>query len=381
MTSTIQPGGTIGVLGGGQLGRMLAFAARRMGYRVHVLAPGRDNPAGQVAEMAIDAEYLPKLVETFARGVDVVTFEFENVPAEAVEAAAASAPVHPSAEVLRTTQDRGREKAFLRLGGMPAVDFDEADTAEGCRAAVEALGTPAVVKSCGFGYDGKGQAVARTADEAADAWSAVGGGQVVVERWLDLAMEVSVVAARSAAGEFVHYGVLENAHERHILDLTVTDAPLSAAQKREALEIAHAVGDGLNIVGTYCVEFFVTGDDRLLVNEIAPRPHNSGHLTIEAAATSQFEQQLRAVCGLPLGSTEWHAPAAMANLLGDLWADGVPAWDQALAVPGVTLHLYGKREPRMGRKMGHLTAVGGSREEAAERVVEARRRLAGHVVS
>ena len=381
MTSIIQPGGTIGILGGGQLGRMLALAARRMGYRVHVLAPGRDNPAGQVAEMAIDAEYLPKLVETFARGVDVVTFEFENVPAEAVEAAAASAPVHPSPEVLRTTQDRGREKAFLRLGGMPVVDFDEADTAEGCRAAVEALGAPAVIKSRGFGYDGKGQAVAHSADEAEAAWQAVGGGPVVVEQWLDLAMEVSVVAARSADGEFVHYGVLENVHESHILDLTVAEAPLSPAQVREALEIAHAVGDGLKIVGTYCVEFFVTGDDRLLVNEIAPRPHNSGHLTIEAAATSQFEQQLRAVCGLPLGATDWHAPAAMANLLGDLWADGTPAWDQALAVPGVTLHLYGKREPRYGRKMGHLTAVGGDRKEAARRALEARRRLVGHVVS
>jgi 5-(carboxyamino)imidazole ribonucleotide synthase len=373
----LPPGITIGVLGSGQLGRMLALAARRMGYGVHIFSPGRDSPAGRVADHEWSAPYGDlDAARRFARGVDVVTLEFENIPAETVEEISSLAPVRPGLRALQTTQNRLREKEFLRRAGFPVAPFRAVPDRASLDAAVGEVGVPAVLKTAGFGYDGKGQTRITAPEDAGAAWNALGGG-AVLEAWVDFEMELSVVAARGLDGSFAHYGAVSNTHSRHILDLTVAPAGVPPGVEGEAAEIAAGVFRELGIVGTACVEFFLMGDGGLLVNEIAPRPHNSGHWTIEGAATSQFEQQLRSVCGLPLGSTHRPEPAAMANLLGDLWAEGEPDWPAALAVPGASLHLYGKGEPRPGRKMGHVTAPAPTPEEATRRVLEARASLTG----
>ena len=377
MSGSVLPGSTVGVLGGGQLGRMLALAARRMGYRVHVFSPDSDSPTGQVADGEWSAAYDDlEAVGEFARGVDVVTLEFENIPAATVEAASDVVPVRPGWKALHTAQNRLREKTFLRDGGFPVAPFREVPERAALDGALQEIGVPAVLKTAGFGYDGKGQSKIVAEEDADEAWNAL-GGEAVLESWVDFEKEVSVVAARGLDGSFVHYGAVENTHRNHILDVTVAPADVPPEVEREAVEIAQGIFEELEIVGTACVEFFVTGDGKLLVNEIAPRPHNSGHWTIEGAATSQFEQQLRAVCGLPLGSTERTRPAAMANLLGDLWTDGEPDWKAVCSLPEVKLHLYGKAEARPGRKMGHLTAVAESAEVAVEKVREARDVLAG----
>ncbi len=374
----ISPGSTIGVLGSGQLGRMFAIAARRMGYRVHTLSPDYDTPTGQVADREVQAAYDDlDAVRDFARGVDVVTFEFENVSADATEAAAAHAPVRPAGAVLHTTQNRLREKGFLAGAGIPVAPFAPVRSLAELDAALAALGTPAVLKTAGWGYDGKGQVKIADPREAAAAWQAIGGQEAILEAFVDFDREVSVVAARGLDGSFAHFGVIENRHHRHILDVSIAPAAVPPGVEREAVEIARGILEGLDVVGVLCVEMFLTRDGRLLVNELAPRPHNSGHLTFDACVTSQFEQQLRAICGLPLGSTELLRPAAMANLLGDLWTDGVPDWAAACAFPDVKLHLYGKATARPGRKMGHLTALAGTGEEAVEKVVAARSALTG----
>ena len=369
----ILPGATVGVLGSGQLGRMFAIAARRMGYRVHTFSPDSDTPTGQVADREYEHAYDDlDAVREFARGVAVVTFEFENVPAAAVEAAAALAPVRPSGSVLYTTQHRLREKTFLSSRGFPVAPFRHVRSPEDLGAALAEVGLPAVLKTAGFGYDGKGQTRLDAIEDASSAFEALGGREGVVEAFVDFEREVSVVAARGLGGEFAHYGVVENTHSRHILDLSVAPARLEEKVAREAVEIARAVLEELGVVGVTCVEFFLTRSGKLLVNELAPRPHNSGHFTFDACLTSQFEQQLRAVCDLPLGSTELLRPAAMANLLGDLWQGGEPDWRAAAAFPNVKLHLYGKLDARRGRKMGHLTALAQTPEEAARSALAAR---------
>ncbi|MDX2154331.1 MAG: 5-(carboxyamino)imidazole ribonucleotide synthase [Bryobacteraceae bacterium] len=375
MSRAILPGAAIGVLGSGQLGRMFAIAARRMGYRVHTLSPDRDTPTGQVADVEIEASYddLDRVRE-FARAVDVVTYEFENVPLATAEAAAESTPVRPAGRVLHTTQQRLREKTFLRKAGLAVAPFREVHSLEELRTALADIGTPAVLKSADFGYDGKGQAKIEVAGQAEAAWHAVGAREAVLERFIQFDCEVSVVAARGVDGAFVDYGVVENRHTRHILDVTIAPAAVSSRVAAQAVEMARTVLEQLDVVGVLCVEFFLRGEE-LLINELAPRPHNSGHFTFDACVTSQFEQQLRAVCGLPLGSTEQLRPAAMANLLGDLWVNGEPDWAAAAAMPDVKLHLYGKTEARPGRKMGHLTAFAGTAREAAQRVLDARGRL------
>lgn len=379
MTQTHQvtpPGSTVGVLGSGQLGRMFAIAARRMGYRVHTLSPDYDTPTGQVADREIRAGYDDlDAVREFARGVDVVTFEFENVSAAATEAAAAHAPVRPAGSVLHTTQHRLREKGFLAGAGFPVAPFAAVRSLPELQAALAGIGAPAVLKTAGWGYDGKGQVKINLPGEAAAAWQAIGEQEAVLEAFVDFDREVSVVAARGLDGSFAHFGVIENRHRHHILDVSTAPARVPAGVEREAVGIARGILEGLNVVGVLAVEMFLTRDGRLLVNELAPRPHNSGHLTFDACVTSQFEQQLRAICGLPLGSTELLRPAAMANLLGDLWAGGDPDWAAACRFPDVKLHLYGKATARPGRKMGHLTALGGTVEEAMERVVAARAAL------
>ena len=361
MKSPVLPGATIGVLGSGQLGRMFAIAARRMGYRVHTLSPDEDTPTGQVADLEINAAYDDLgAVRRFASNVSVVTFEFENVPAATAAAAAEKAPVRPGGEVLHVTQHRLREKTFLETHGFPVTRFRAVRSVSD----MGGFPLPAILKTAGFGYDGKGQFRISQPSDFAAAWHALGGQEAVLEQVVDFECEFSVVAARSADGAFAHYQPSRNDHVHGILDVSVAPAGLPPSVEREAIEIARGVMEELKVTGVLCVEFFLTRGGRLLVNELAPRPHNSGHLTIDSCVTSQFEQQLRAVCGLPLGSTAMLRPAAMVNLLGDLWNGGEPAWAAACGVPAAKIHLYGKLEPRPGRKMGHITATAESPAQA-----------------
>ena len=373
----ILPGATIGVFGSGQLGRMMALAGRALGYRIAVYSPESDSPAGQIADLEVAAAYDDEgQVRDFVRRVAVVTFEFENVPARIAEIAAEEGiPVRPGGHVLHTAQQRGREKQFFADAGLPVPRFAHVASLTDLHTALARIGTPAVLKTAAFGYDGKGQTRIDTPDQAAAAWSAIDGQPAVLEEFVPFEMELSVVIARGCDGSFAHYGAVENIHRDHILDLSIAPARVAPSVAAEAVELAHTVVDKLGVVGVLCVEFFLTTDGRLLINEMAPRPHNSGHWTIDAAVAGQFEQQVRAVCGLPLGATEQLRPAAMANLLGDLWAAGEPDWAAALAVPGVELHLYGKRQPRPGRKMGHMTAVAANIDVARANVQAARAAL------
>ena len=376
MIQPILPGAAIGVLGSGQLGRMFAIAARRMGYRVHTFSPDQDTPTGQIADVEVVAPYDDlDAVESFARSVAVVTFEFENVPAPTAQAANRAAPVRPDGAILHTTQQRIREKRFLTKTGLPITPYREVRSLDHLHQALNDLGYPAVLKTAAFGYDGKGQFKIDSPERVQEAWSAVGHQESVLEAFVDLQCEISVVAARGDDGQFVHYGAIENQHSRHILDLSIAPARVTPEIANRAVEMSRTVLDQLGVVGVLCVEFFVTRDGQLMINELAPRPHNSGHLTVDACVTSQFEQQLRAVCGLPLGSSAMHRPAAMANLLGDIWSTGEPNWPAACAFPDVKLHLYGKLEPRPSRKMGHLTALNHAAEEAYRTVVKARKAL------
>ena len=369
----ILPGATIGVLGSGQLGRMFALAARRLGYRIHVFSPERDTPAGQVSDLEVVAGYddLDAIAE-FADGVDVVTFEFENVPAAAAEVAVQFAPVRPSGAALHIAQQRAREKGYLADHGFPVTPFAHIRSEADLDAALETIGTPGILKTASFGYDGKGQTRVASADAARAAWTAMSKREAVLEKFIPFEREVSTIVARGVGGWVVNFGLIENAHANHILDVSMHPASVPPAVEARATEIARGVAESLDLVGLLCIEFFLTPDGELLINELAPRPHNSGHLTIDACMTSQFEQHVRAICGLPPGAVEPLRPSAMANLLGDLWADGEPDWAAACAMPGVHLHLYGKAEPRAGRKMGHLTALAADTRSARRLAVAAR---------
>lgn len=379
--TAILPNSTIGVFGSGQLGRMFAIEARKLGYRVHTFSPESDTPTGQVADIETTASYKDlDAVRTFARSVDVITFEFENVPSETVAAAAESTPVNPKGEILHTTQNRLREKIFLSTNGFPVTPYRRIKVIDDLFRAANEIGMPAVLKTAGFGYDGKGQAKIMEPHDIDSAYAAMNGQDAILEGFVDFEKEVSVVCARDQKGNFVHYGVIENEHASHILDLSLAPAGIADSVQIEAVEIARSIAQTMDYVGTLCIEFFLTKDGKLLVNELAPRPHNSGHLTFDACVTSQFEQQVRAVCGLPLGSTEFYGSAAMANLLGDLWQNGEPDWAAALSDAAIKLHLYGKAEAKPGRKMGHLTAMAATAQEAARLVREARSRLARQMV-
>ena len=374
----ILPGATLGVLGSGQLGRMFTIAARRLGYRVHIFSPDSDTPAGQVGDVERVAAYEDlDAVREFARGVDLVTFEFENVPSATSQAAAEVVPVRPAGSVLHVTQQRLREKTFLAANGFPVTPFRRIQSAADLAAAARDLGLPAMLKTASFGYDGKGQQRLMPGADLAAAFAGLAGAEGVYEAFVDFEREISVIAARSADGSFEAFPVFENEHRHQILDITVAPARIPTALANEAVRITRGILEALDAVGLITVELFLTRDQRLLVNELAPRTHNSGHLTLDACVTCQFEQQLRAVCGLPLGSIELRRPAAMANLLGDVWieAGGQPDWAAALSDPEVKLHLYGKTEARIGRKMGHLTATARTPEEAAQKVRAARERL------
>ncbi len=373
------PGSRVGIIGGGQLGRMLALEARRLGYFTCVLDPDPRAPAAQVADLHLAGGLAdPVAAAALARGVDVVTYEFENVDPNAVAAAETARAVHPSGAVLRIAQHRLREKEAVIGLGIPVTPFAAVRSASDLGAAIERVGLPAVLKTAASGYDGKGQAVVRRWADAEAACAALLSrcDTLIVEGLVDFELELSVVCARAADGTTACYAPGENRHSGGILDLTVAPARVPSVVAARAQDIAAVIATGLGVIGLLAVEMFLTRDGRLLVNELAPRPHNSGHHTLDACPTSQFEQLLRAICGLPLGATDLYAPAAMANLLGDLWSGvGQPDFPRALAVPGVRLHLYGKAEARPGRKMGHLCVVAGTAEEASERVLQARGRL------
>lgn len=373
----IMPGALLGVLGGGQLGAMFAVAARRMGYRVAVITDTHECPAARHADRLYVGSYDdPVFLAEAAEGLAVVTFEFENVPAAAGEALKAAVPVRPHPEVLFITQSREREKAFLVERGIPCGRHAVVRTEEDLQQAVKNIGLPAVLKTAAFGYDGKGQRMLKEMADIHDAWVSLGELPCVLEEWIDFQCELSVVAARGLDGAVVAFPAIRNEHANHILDVSSCPAELPAEVLGEAEHLAATVLSELGVVGVACVEFFLAKDNRLLVNEIAPRTHNSGHLTIEACPTSQFEQQVRAICGLPLGETAPLAPAAMANLLGDCWQSGEPMWERVFAVPGAGLHLYGKAEPRPGRKMGHITVTANTTDEAKALVRQARQGVA-----
>ncbi|MDQ3116728.1 MAG: 5-(carboxyamino)imidazole ribonucleotide synthase [Verrucomicrobiota bacterium] len=371
------PGATIGVMGGGQLGRMFAIAARRMGYRVHTFSPEKNGPAAQLSDHATTANYDDEAAVTeFARAIDVLTFEFENIPAPTIEWAACEQPlVRPRGEVLLIAQNRLREKEFLSGAGFPVAAFRRVANEADLTSAVEAIDRPSILKGAAFGYDGKGQQRIDSATSLAEIWSARADAECVLEQVIDFEREVSVIVARGPDGKTEVFPVCENIHRHHILDLTLAPARIPDRVAEEARELAGAVAHSLDLVGLLAVEMFLRGNGDLIINELAPRPHNSGHWTIEGCVTSQFEQHVRAVCGLPLGKTEILRPSAMVNLLGDVWSEGEPDWAAALAEPNVHLHLYGKREPRSRRKMGHLTALAGTIEAAAAAAQHARERL------
>ena len=375
---TILPGQAIGLLGGGQLGRMFGIAARRMGYRVHTLDPSHDCPAGQIADVEINRPYDDlDAARKFAHGVDVVTFEFENVPAEALEAINEITPVRPRAEVLHICRHRLREKTFLRDHGFPHADWEAVNHPADIAAAVAEFGGRGILKTALFGYDGKGQQTLQRDGDFAAAWASLNQPVGVVEKIVPFDLEISVIIARGQDGRSEVFPVGQNDHARHILDVTTVPATIDPKLRERAEQLGREIAEALDVIGLIAVEMFVVGDD-LLVNELAPRTHNSGHWTFDACVTSQFEQQLRAVCGLPLGSTRPTADGiAMANLLGDLWEAGEPKWPAMLAFPNVKLHLYGKTAPKSGRKMGHLVAMADTTEQARRDVLAAREALTG----
>ncbi len=383
----ILPGATIGIFGGGQLGRMVAMAARGMGYRILVLDPDPACPARFVVDECIEAGWDDSVqAANLGRGADVVTLEIEQVSARSMEAAGAFAPVRPGGAMLAVIQDRIEQKDWLRKHGFPVGEYVAVRSLDEVRAAVKRLGGRCFCKSATGGYDGRGQgkvgfgADAGSEEEIRGAWEALGEGPGVVEQAVELEREISVLVARSPSGEVKAYPPALNHHERQILEWSVIPAPMQAPMQASANTIAEEIADTFQLEGLLAVEMFVTKDGKLLVNELAPRPHNSYHASERACVTGQFEQAVRSVCNLPLGDVEVVVPAAIANLLGDLWIaeDGnprEPKFDAALSVPGVRLHLYEKLRPRKGRKMGHLSAVGSTAEEAVERVLQAKAQL------
>jgi 5-(carboxyamino)imidazole ribonucleotide synthase len=367
----IAPGAWLGLLGGGQLGRMFCMAAQSLGYKIVVLDPGAASPAGSVADRHIRADYQdPAALAKLAALAAAATTEFENVPAAALDYLARSLRVTPAAASVAIAQDRISEKTFLAGHGFAVTPFGVLRTEADSRAADLAL-LPGIVKSARLGYDGKGQIRVRAPEDVVAAFHEMGGAPCVLERLVTLACEVSVIVARDERGDSLAWPVAENLHRDGILDVSIVPARVSADLAKQALTIATAIADKLAYRGVLCVEMFVTGDGLLLVNEIAPRPHNSGHYTIDACVTSQFEQQARVLAGLPMGDTRQHEPAVMINLLGDLWfvdrdarAPREPDWSLVLRHPQAKLHLYGKAEPRRGRKMGHVTCLGRALDDA-----------------
>lgn len=361
----VTPGKTIGVLGGGQLGRMLGQAAASLGYRFHVFEPAPDCPAGAVANKEVNAAYDDiESLQAFARGCDVITYEFENVPTAPMRAIEGAALMQPHWRVLQTCQNRSREKNWLLRNGFSHARFAEVAAGGDVASAVRSAGLPCVIKTADFGYDGKGQVKVSDESGIAEAVRLFAGRACVIEQWIDFACEISVVVARTEEGQVRSFPVAENIHTNHILDFSIVPARVGPEVLAAAEVLSQRVAEKIGLVGVMGVEMFVGKTGELLINELAPRTHNSGHYTIDACATSQFEQQVRAVCGLPLGDTLLLSPVVMVNILGEAWAKGDPNWSVILAEPSAKLHLYGKNEVRSNRKMGHFTVTANDAEAA-----------------
>jgi 5-(carboxyamino)imidazole ribonucleotide synthase len=372
----ILPGATLGVLGGGQLGRMFAMRAQSMGYRVVVLDPDPASPAGQVADHHLVAAYDDAdALDALADLCSAVTTEFENVPADSLRRLAAHCPIAPPVEAVAIAQDRITEKGFLESKGFATAPFRAIQSRDDLAAAVAAVGAPAILKTSRLGYDGKGQALVDGVDDALAAFEQFRNVPCVLERRLSLETELSVVLARGRDGQTAAFPAAENRHRQGILDTSVVPARVEPRLAAAAVDLAVRVAESMGYVGVLGVELFVAEGGRLFVNEMAPRPHNSGHYTMDACLPDQFEQQVRTLCGLPLVTPRLLSPIAMANLLGDLWRDGEPRWDAALRMPGVRLHLYGKSEARPGRKMGHLNCAAATPDEALDAAIAARSAL------
>ena len=378
----IPPGQTIGILGGGQLGRMMAIAAHRLGYHVIGLDPDGTGPLAQVADTFVQADYDDvQAAAQMAHQADIVTIEFENIPASTLQALATESTVAPGAQVLATTRHRIIEKSFLRDNGFPVTRFGHAHNLEELTKVCDEIGLPAIIKTCEFGYDGKGQCRVNPGDNLAQAWESLQTTDAIVEAVVPFEREISVICTRNANGNGTTFPVFENEHANHILDVTRMPARLDNNLRQAARKMALDITAALNVVGTLAVEMFVINDPEtgyhLLVNELAPRPHNSGHVTIDACRTDQFEQHIRAICGLPLGSTDAiNGAGAMVNLLGDIWADGEPNWAAALeSHAGLKAHLYGKDVAKNGRKMGHLNLAGSDADDCVDALLAGRTQL------
>ena len=379
LESPLNPGSTIGIIGGGQLGRMLAIAARQMDYKTVVLDPDSNCPAGQVADRVIRSDYSDlKASSELAALADVVTYEFENVDADSVSSAEKHKPVRPSSSVLRTTQNRLHEKKALLQAGIPVANFRKVDSLRDLEDAASVLGYPMVLKTATEGYDGKGQSIIDGERDLAISYDQLSARNVdlIVEQFVSFKAEVSTICARTIDGMTATFDPAENIHRNHILDTSIVPARIDESVTDKARIIATDIAEKLDVIGLIAVEMFVTQENEILVNELAPRPHNSGHYTMDGCDTSQFEQLVRILAGMPITLPKLHSPTVMVNLLGEIWedTDGNPDWQRALELPGVSLHLYGKSAARVGRKMGHINVVAETVEEALYIAVEARER-------
>ena len=377
--SLLNPGSTIGIIGGGQLGRMIAMAARQMDYKTVVLDPDPGCPTGQVADGQITDAYSSRdASRSLARTSDVVTYEFENVDADSVSAATEFVPVHPSSSVLRTTQHRLHEKNALLKAGVSVAPFRAVTSLEDLHNAGPDLGYPMVLKTVTEGYDGKGQVIITRTEDIENAYDSLNARHVelIVEQFVPFKMEISTICARTSDGQTATFPPSENIHRNHILDISIVPARIPDSVIQKARLLAVDIAAQLDVVGLVAVEMFVTKENELIVNELAPRPHNSGHYTMDGCDTSQFDQLVRVLAGLPIAEPKLHSPTVMVNLLGEIWVDtdGDPDWARAVEMPGVSLHLYGKAEPRVGRKMGHINVVADTVEDALCKAIEARDR-------
>lgn len=373
-TNVISPGATIGILGGGQLGRMMTIAAKHMGYRVQIYSNVKNSPAGQVADAETQGSFDDlAAIKNFANSVDVVTIETENIPTECFDTVSRCRPSFPGIKTLEVCQNRSREKQFLADNNIPTAKFKIVQSEDELRAACQEI-MPGVLKTTTGGYDGKGQFVVQSPNDVETAWKELKAEEAILEEWIEYDFEFSIVGVRSSDGSMDAYPSIRNEHENGILDVSISPSGLATEINSTAAELTHKIMNELGSVGVLTVEFFFRGGE-VLVNEMAPRPHNSGHLTIEGHVTNQFEQHVRAVCGIALGSTQQLQAVAMANLLGNEWSDGEPKWHQALSLPETKLHLYGKVEPKLNRKMGHLTSFADDPEQAKQQVLAARKLL------
>lgn len=377
MGQSVTPGQIIGILGGGQLGRMSAQAAQKLGYKVRIFDPSQSVCASEIAEETMTAAWDDlNALKKFTLGCSRITLEFENIPPSTIDYVNHLVPCHPSARVLEICQNRQKEKEFLQRNSIPCAPFRIINNLEELKKAVQEIGYPCVLKTASFGYDGKGQIkITNEAQDLEAAWSITGGGKGVLEGWISHSCEISIIVARGESGETAIYDPTENIHQDHILKLSLSPARVKEDVIKQAKSLALEIATKINFIGILAVEMFVF-NDQIIVNELAPRPHNSGHVTLDNNQTSQFEQHIRAVCGLPLGEIKTHTPSVMLNILGDLWKNGnTPNWDLALRYPNVKLHLYNKRQAVPKRKMGHLTVVGPTLEEALKLAEEINQQL------